>query len=322
MIMKFKRIPREYFATILDRLSRFEPAYIRYSRVFEDIINKFCLDNNSKKLDLESKIKIVEEIFNSSLSSCNDDYSLNETLLNLENKYFASNEISYQYLSSRLNISSMLNEIDESQINAKNLFWLKKINSNHGNLIKLRNKYSLLYPIEKIILCEGQTEFTLLNAIFKLFNVDLNKIGILVIPAGGKNQVARKYYSMIEYVKLPFFILLDKDASQIENIIKPKLRNNDFIYLIKSGEFEDLIPKKILLGTINYIHKNDLNCNFDDFNTECTMVENLENIYKKYGFGEFKKAQFALQLRGFIEDNLPKQDFINTEIETIVKNLG
>ena len=52
------------------------------------------------------------------------------------------------------------------------------------------------------------------------------------------------------------------------------------------------------------------------------MVENLENIYKKYGFGEFKKAQFALQLRGFIEDNLPKQDFINTEIETIVKNLG
>ena len=96
MIMKFKRIPREYFVTILDRLSRFEPAYIRYSRVFEDIINKFYLDNKSRNLDLKTKIKIVEEIFNSSLISYNNDFKINSVLFNLEDTYFASNEISYQ----------------------------------------------------------------------------------------------------------------------------------------------------------------------------------------------------------------------------------
>ena len=81
--MKFKRIPREYFTTILDRLSRFEPAYIRYSRVFEDIINKFYLDNKSRNLDLKTKIKIVEEIFNSSLISYNNDFKINSVLFKI-----------------------------------------------------------------------------------------------------------------------------------------------------------------------------------------------------------------------------------------------
>ena len=41
--MKFKQIPAEYFITILDRLTRFEPAYKRYNRVFDDIINKLSI---------------------------------------------------------------------------------------------------------------------------------------------------------------------------------------------------------------------------------------------------------------------------------------
>lgn len=317
--MKFKRIPKDYFITILDRLTRFEPAYIRYSRVFDDIINKFCLDFNCKDLDLNSKIHIVEEIFNSSLKEVNNDYFVNNVIEELEENYFTKNEISYQYLSSRLNISAMINEISENGIDLKNLLWIKKLNSERINIKTLRNKYSLLYPIEKIILCEGQTEYTLLNTMFKLFDINLDKIGVIVIPAGGKNQVARKYYSMIEYIKLPFFILLDKDASQTKSLIEPKLRNKDKIYLIKSGEFEDLIPINVLLKAINFIHKNEYNCIFDDFNNQSSMVLNLENIYKKYGFGEFKKAQFAQELKKYIENFTTKEDFNNTEIETIVK---
>ncbi len=319
--MKFKKIPQEYFTTILDRLTRFEPAYIRYKRVFDDIINKFCLDINTKNIKHDDKIKIVEEIFNSSLKKVNNDFYVNDVLTKIEDKCFIESDVSYQYLSSRLNISSMLDEISDNNIRSKNLYWIKKINSNKEDIISLRNKYNLLYPIEKILLCEGQTEFTLLNSLFSLFDINLDKTGILVIPAGGKNQVARKYYSMIEYVKLPFFILLDKDASLVSNLIQTKLRKKDKLYLLKSGEFEDLIPKNTLLKAVNHIHKNEYNCNFDDFTNGQSMVVNLENIYKKYGFGEFKKAQFALELKNFIDNYSTKEDFMDSEIQTIVKNL-
>lgn len=318
--MKFKKIPKEYFFTILDRLTRFEPACIRYKRVFDDIISKFSLDCKLKNLSVNDEIELVEEIFNSSINSDNNQNSLNSTLMEIEDLYFYKNETSYQYLSSRINILSMFNEIKDNKNLPLNLKWLNYIQQNSDFHINRINN-ALLYPIEKIILCEGQTEFILLNSIFKLFNINLDSKGILVLQAGGKNQVARKYYEMLEYVKLPFFILLDKDALSIKELIEPKLRKIDDLYLIKSGEFEDLIPVDILKNTINSIHSTDFNCNSLDFDISLSMVENLENIYKKYGFGEFKKAKFAQQLKEFIDNNCNKNDFETSEIIDIIKVL-
>ena len=239
----------------------------------------------------------------------------------MEDKCFNFNSESYQYLSARINLSAMINEIQNYDNLAKNVIWLKKISDEKKDIYQLRKEYSLIYPIEKIILCEGQTEYTLLDTIFKLFNIDINKLGYIPIAAGGKNQVARKYYKMQEYTKTPFFILLDKDAYSIKELIEPKLRKCDTLYLLKCGEFEDLIPKIILQKTINYIHKNEYNCIFDDFSDDNSMVENLEFIYKKYGFGEFKKAKFALELKEYIENNCTKEDFTSSEIVEIIKIL-
>lgn len=318
--MKFKKIPKEYFPTILDRLSRFEPANIRYKRVFDDIINKFSISEKLKNLTLEDEIALVVEIFNSSVNE-NNDYYINDILRKLEDKCFNFNSESYQYLSARINLSAMIDEIKINDNLAKNVIWLKKISDEKKDIYQLRKEYSLIYPIEKIILCEGQTEYTLLDTIFKLFNIDINKLGYIPIAAGGKNQVARKYYKMQEYTKTPFFILLDKDAYSIKELIEPKLRECDTLCLLKCGEFEDLIPKIILQKTINYIHKNEYNCIFDDFSDDNSMVENLEFIYKKYGFGEFKKAKFALELKEYIENNCTKEDFIDSEIVEIIKIL-
>ena len=127
---------------------------------------------------------------------------------------------------------------------------------------------------------------------------------------------------MLEYTKIPFFILLDKDAQATSELIKPKLRAKDELYLINCGEFEDIIPKNILQKTINYVHCNEYNCIFDDFLDDCSMVENLENIYKKYGFGEFKKAKFAQNLKEYIEKNCTNSDFINSEIVEIINALN
>lgn len=321
IFMKFKQIPNDYFVTILDRLTRFEPAYKRYSRVFDDIINKFSLEVKAKDLNLSEKIQLAETIFNASVEQ-NNNFYINDTLAELEEKYFNFNQESYQYLSTRLNISSMLDKIPENVNLPKNIIWLKEIIKNKTNILKLREEKSLLYPLEKIILCEGQTEYVLLQTVFSLFNIDLDKLGFITIPAGGKNQVARKYYEMIEYTKLPFFILLDKDALAIKELIEPKLCHQDNIYIIQSGEFEDLIPKKILKNTINTIHSSGFNCIYDDFCDDNSMVQNLENIYKKYGFGEFKKAKFALELKEYIKNNCSNADFANSEIKDIIKILS
>ena len=51
------------------------------------------------------------------------------------------------------------------------------------------------------------------------------------------------------------------------------------------------------------------------------MVENLELIYKKYGFGEFKKAHFANILNNYIKNNAKSSDFENSEIVDILECL-
>ena len=320
--MKYKKIPKDYFTTILDRLTRFEPAYIRYSRVINDIINKFYLENHKNSLDINEKINISCQIFNNSLQSGTDSNYLNELFINLEDKYFMKNELSYQYLSTRFNINQMINEIEYNNKLPQNLIWLKSIVNSREDIFKLREKKSLLYPIEKIILCEGQTEELLLETVCKLFDLDFKKSGIKVISAGGKNQVARKFYQMIEYTKLPFFVLLDKDAIKIHDIIKPKLRPIDSLYIINSGEFEDLFPNEILLNAINSIHTNDFQCILNDFDCDVSMVNNLENIYKKYGFGDFKKAEFARLLAKYIEKNNCYDTLHKSEFYNIVKTMN
>ncbi len=316
--MKFKQIPDNYLITFLDRLTRFEPASSRYKRLFNDILSKFYLETDIKKLNDEDKINIAVTIINSSFKqSENDDY-LNRLFLYLEDFYFKHDDTSYQYLSKRLNIYNVISTLDTKHILQKNIKWLKNISTTLPDLLALQDKNSILYPVKKIILCEGQTEFILLGTIFKMFNVDFEKQGIYILPAGGKNQVARKYYKMSDIYKIPFFILLDNDANQIKGAILPKLRPQDKLYLIKSGEFEDLIPSTIIKSTLNFVHKNDYNCTPEDFSGNFSMVKNIENIYRKYGFGEFKKANFAEYLNNYINNNCAKSDFKSSEIVDIV----
>lgn len=319
--MKFKQIPNEYYLTILDRLTRFEPAFKKFNRVFNDIISKFYFGDNKKDLSLIEKIEIAQFIINQGLEPSENDEKLISTLKALEEKYFNFNEVSYQYISTRLNYFSALKIIKNFDNIPKNLKWFYEIANSKTSLEDLRNQKELLFPIEKVILCEGQTEFLLLNTLFKILGINLDKLGFYIIQAGGKNQVARKYYQMLEYTKLPFFILLDKDGLTVSKQIEAKIRPKDRLYLIQSGEFEDLIPVNILLKAINSEHNSSYICNFDDFNPESTMVENLENIFRKYGYGDFKKAHFASVLNDYLNQNISKEDLINSEINQILKEL-
>lgn len=325
--MKFKKIPDEYFSVILDRLMRFEPACCRYERVFNDIISKFAFDikgiKNKDDFDTVDKIKLVEKILEYTFENNSNDSFISQILKQLEDISFNSNTLSNLYLSSKISYKNMFDKIHNGNNLPNNFKLLDSIlkNDNLNDIYKLRKEQGFLFPIEKIILCEGQTEYVLLNTIFKILGYDLDKEGILIIQAGGKNQVAKKYYEMLEYVKLPFFILLDKDGEEIKELIQSKLRNIDKLYLISCGEFEDLIPTRLLLNAVNFIHNTEYSCNLDDFLYSESSVQNLEEIYRKYGFGEFKKAHFAQELKKYIESNCTKDDFKDSEINEIYKAL-
>ena len=319
--MKYKIPDKNYIKISLDRLTRFKPVIERYERVVDDILHKFLIssaDDKISNLALKEKINLSSEIFNSALNK-KTDLSLNEIIKKDEEKIFYLTETEKKYLNSKIDFEAALDlfETDELPLNLQRLKLQKNLDSD-----ETRKKYSTLYPVKKAVLTEGITEETLLIEFAKILGVDFKKEGIFVLGAGGKNQVARKYYKMIEEIKIPVFILLDNDADEICELIKPKLRKIDSLYKIKSGEFEDILPKNLIKNALNFHFSQNLLSNGDDFEESNHTVENLNNCYKNNGWGEFKKADFAKIVREYIlsAKNPPVSDElikITEEIKTL-----
>ena len=319
--MKYKIPDKNYIKISLDRLTRFKPVIERYERVVDDILHKFLIssaDDKISNLTLEEKINLSSEIFNSALNK-KTNLSLNEIIKKDEEKIFYLTETEKKYLNSKIDFEAALDlfETDELPLNLQRLKLQKNLDSD-----ETRKKYSTLYPVKKAVLTEGITEETLLIEFAKILGVDFKKEGIFVLGAGGKNQVARKYYKMIEEIKIPVFILLDNDADEICELIKPKLRKIDSLYKIKSGEFEDILPKNLIKNALNFHFSQNLLSNGDDFEESNHTVENLNNCYKNNGWGEFKKADFAKIVREYIlsAKNPPVSDElikITEEIKTL-----
>ena len=113
--------------------------------------------------------------------------------------------------------------------------------------------------------------------------------GIQIIAAGGKNQVVKMYYKLSQEVKLPIFVLLDKDAEDNIRQIEPRLREHNRIHLVSCGEFEDLLPKSLIVKTVNSHFENFLSITEDDLQEDIPTAKILENIFKTKGLHEFKK---------------------------------
>lgn len=250
--------------------------------------------------------KSLEDIF----GYIDNDFKINEKIKKYENEIFILNSSINELLDNKINYNAVLRLIDENSV--KNLKWLKSLNSKKN----LREEQGLRFPLEIVVIAEGITEETLLPVFAKCCNFDFNKKGVQIVSAGGKNQVVKLFYTLCEQLRIPIFILLDNDA--IENLeqIKPKLRNNDKIHLLNGGEFEDVLPKKLILKTLNDYFIN-LNIIDESEFTESRMVLNLEEIFKKKGFHEFKKAEFA-QL---IKSHVNCEEDISDEIREIISEI-
>ena len=342
--MKYKFLTKEQLLISFDRLTRFKPTKEKYLRVFTDIILSNLIEPVYKKSELLNMsareiTNLAENIINDSLAEESaptltlplsregteeqrslrnigrSEGKINSILKEYENSVFNNDSETQEFLNNKINYELFLPHIDESC--PINLRWLKII-SNGQDLVKLRHENGLKFPIQKVLIVEGITEEILLPAFSKYLGFDFYKEGIQIIPAGGKNQVVKLYYKMAEELKIPIFLLLDKDAEENICQIKPKLRSIDKIHLVSCGEFEDLLPKSLIIKTINNELSNFASITEEDLDDSVSEVENLENIFKTKGLHEFKKADFAKM----VKDNITDDSDISAEIASIIMEIG
>lgn len=321
--MKYKNLTKEQILISLDRLTRFKNPKEKYLRVFSDIILSSLLEPKFKKNDLE-KIPVFQlrdyavEIFNSSINSFSktkiNNLGVNERLKEYENSVFNCDSETNILLDNKIEYINAFKLIDENSV--VNLRWLKTLEYT-TDLKKNREKNCLKFPIEKVLLVEGLTEETLLPAFSRFLGFDFYKKGIQIIPAGGKNQVVKLYYKLSEELRIPIFLLLDKDAEENIAQIKPRLRSFDKIHLVTCGEFEDLLPKSLIVKSVNAHLSNFGSITEADLSDDNGEVENLENIFKEKGLHEFKKAEFAKLVR----DNIKENSDVSEEIRLIIEEL-
>lgn len=318
--MRYKKLTKQQIVISLDRLTRFKKTEEKYLRVFRDIIISALIEPKYKKSDLEkmdySKIRdIATEIFNFSLEPSDEDFSINEKLKDYENTVYINSEDTQYLLDNKLNYKGALPLIENTDV--LNLKWLSTLSEN-VDADKVREEKSLLFPVKKVVIAEGITEEILLPVFAELCGYDFNKNGVKIIGAGGKNQVVKLYYKMAEELKLPMFVLLDKDAESNESSINTRLRKHDTVHLIDCGEFEDLLPRSLIIRTVNNEFKNFVSITQDDLDMDMPTVKILEELFKDKCLHEFKKAEFAQRVKQQIKTDKD----ISDELRVIVKEIA
>ncbi len=320
---KVKPLTKSQIIISIDRLTRFKNTETKYLRVFKDILTQNLIEPKFKKTDLEkmdySELRNWSEfVINYSLEmaglTLENDYLINQRLLNYENSVFENNKNVQELLNNKINYKACLSYIDEKS--PQNLLWLKNLEIS-SDIRKSRFDNSLRFPVEKVVIAEGATEETLLPEFAKRCGYDFDKEGIYVLSAGGKNQVVKLYYQLVESLKLPIFVLLDKDAKENLEEIQPRLRDIDKIHLLDCGEFEDLLPIKLVERTLDYELKNISMLEKEKLNEDIPRVKFLEEVFKTRGMHEFKKVEFAQM----VKKNIKHEEDISPEVVEIIDEI-
>ena len=325
--VKVKPLTKEQLTISIDRLTRFKNPEVKYLRVFGELITNNLIQPKYKKSDIEKmdseEVKnLAELIINYSLENLglqkDEDYIINQRLYDYEKSVYIISENIEKFLKNKINYKAFVTLIDENS--PKNLKWLKALGS-PMDIKQERFKNSLRFPVEKVVIAEGATEETLLPEFAKRCGYDFDKEGIYVLSAGGKNQVVKLYYRLVDSLKLPIFVLLDKDAKENLEEIKPKLRPIDKIHLLACGEFEDLLPLELVQRTLDYQLNNISMMEKEMLNAPEPRVKILEEVFKTRGMHEFKKVEFAQMVKKNIKTNADISDEI-CEIINEIKGHG
>lgn len=320
--LKIKHLTKPQIQIAFDRLTRFKNTEDKYLRVFKETILSNLIEPKFKKseldtMDYQKLTLLAATVFNQSIklysNELSKDYSINKILKNYEESTFKFGSKVKQLLENNIDFKSAI-DLFEGDLPI-NLKWLKSLEYFTCS-VSTREEFELKFPLEKIIITEGITEEILLPRFAIQQNFHFDKEGIHIISAGGKNQVVKLFYKLSEDLKLPIFVLLDNDATQNYQEIKPKLRAFDKVHVLKSGEFEDTLPHELILRALNNQFKNFAKVEMTELEQDSPMTHILENIFKEKYFDEFKKAEFA----HLIAENLKKED-ISSEINQVFEEI-
>ena len=328
---KIKPMTLDELILAVDRLTRFKFPEDKYNRVFKEMISKYLISpkigfKDYDKLSNSEICGLVEQIFETSISCFNEklenyDKKLYKNLANFDNNLFNVNEETKRLMDAQIPYEAILTLMKKTskKFYCKNLKFLNELFNTTKDVKEIRQKEKTLFPIEKVVLAEGITEEILLPKFANILGFDFDENGIVVIPAGGKNQVAKEYINLRERLKVPIVILLDADATEVAQRISNKLRTEDKLILIEKGEFEDILPLSLLKMAINYKYINIFKIKESDFSDELSRVKDLEEIYRINGLGEFKKAEFAHNIETILDKTTAKD--VSVEIKHIVDEI-
>ena len=286
-----------------------------------------------EKIPLLEKIKLAKQIWDESLPQEIASSKITEYIIFEEIQTFNADNFFQELCTS--------NEDADRNFLLKNLFFnidipVKLLEKNGfksdflDRLIKIKQKLQLktkdeifksgldeFHSIKLLLLVEGITEEKLLPVFAKYTKKDFKYNGIKLKAIGGKNPILRFYTENKDLFKIPVFILLDADGVDIEKNLLSILKPKDTLYLIKSGEIEDTLPKSLILKTLNNYYQNYGVVEEKDLISDYKTTKILSNLYKEKGFGEFQKAEFAQ----ILADNITKEDDIPEEILFIFEKI-
>lgn len=326
--LKIKPLTKAQIMISIDRLTRFKPTEEKYLRVFKDIVVSNLIYPKYKKNELNMLnnivlTEIINEIFKTSFLQFGfdegNDFSINKMLLQYEKSVFKFDKNVEGLLDNKIDYNAFVKIFETEKDLPLNLLWLKSLSQNSNQIagqIEIRTNFGLKFPLEKVVITEGITEEILLPKFALLCGFDFNKSGIHLISAGGKNQVVKLFYKYTEILNLPIFVLLDNDAEDNFEEIKPKMRNFDKVHILNCGEFEDLLPLNLIKRTLNRYFKNFVSIGVDDLRKDLPMTKTLTDVFKTCG-KEFKKAEFA----ALIAQNIQDEKDISDEIKLIINEI-
>lgn len=332
--IKYNLLSFDELVINLDRLSRFKLPEDSFNRVFSSIIFKHLLVPKYTKADIEKMdakclANIVKEIWNASVKKiCNSENKSqipNKALSLIIEKTFKNiDERTRVLIKTKLDISPLLEKIDY-KTSPENIKFLIKVNEeinsitdlNIENLIDLRKKYKLLFPIQKLVIVEGITEETLLPVFADKLNANFKANGIFVLGAGGKSKSPSLYIQLKNKLKIPVILLFDSDAKEICSSLSKNIDKKDKAILIENGEFEDIMSINLLKRALNAEYQPATPIIKEDLHLYSKMCENIENFYRTRHLGEFKKSK----LSKIIAQNVKYDTDITDEIKKIIHSI-
>jgi hypothetical protein len=151
----------------------------------------------------------------------------------------------------------------------------------------------------RILLVEGPTEQIVIPHLAQCLNLSLAERGIMLIPAGGANQVMRRYLNFREVVAIPVDCILDGDVAGHADSISEHLRDQDHLYTLSSGEIEEVFSHEQLTLIANSYLETHREGSIQpvilasDWQDNISKKAALERLWRKRGLGSFDKIGFA-----------------------------